>query len=701
MCTDRLAYVIFCLWVVTEFVLFWRFAQREIVWAYPNHHDQLHYLFRTYEMYTHFMAGRPDTWLTYLHDPPPQGILFPIQGFLLCLLFGASRLTCLAVNFIWFVSLQTCLLATMRWFTGKSWCGLVCVGLVLSQITAFYSAGGLFDYRIDFLAYCLYGMWILTVLRSRVFAETGWTLISALTASVLMLTRFVTMPYVVGATLLTLLGIALSSGRSLLSPAESEEARGRLRNGGLFLGTAGLLTLPFLYISRKAIWSYYGLLHLTGSEKYIRAAELNVYDLYGHLAFYPKSIVLDHLGRSFLILTMVLFCVAYVLRRLGLSAPQEADEAIPRAVPAFFFLATAIAAPLIVLNLDISKSQVVGGIVGVPVALAVALAIFAISSAGASGNRRAAPSQKLCVILASVSLIVGSWNQFSHLTRTGPFHNRRAEVAQLMQMYDTIGHYVETTGWRHKPTWSANMISDTIHYLSVSVCYFEKRNVLIPMQGLLARNVFAMERNEVLKELELTDILVLGDTSERFPLNEHYPIHETLTPLTDVLEQWAQRHLVLLTRTSSAVGRGYTVYVRPGAKVAGLKDDRCIPAHGVRLTADSRVVRQRPLWIAQVAPARAGVRAPQMEASLFRGNLPATPVPVQVRRNGDTWSVVLDFRECTVPGDGEVTVVIRPEPSDERVDRSVPAGSRAGCPYRWDSVRMERAVASNAIGDSL
>jgi hypothetical protein len=312
-----------------EFLFFCRFAEREIIWAYPNHHDQVGFLFGTYDLYTDFLNSGFGAWRRYLTTPPPQGILFPVQGFLLCLLFGATRLTCLGVNFLLFGALQGCLMYTLRCLTGNTWFGFVGVGLLLSQISPFFYAGGLFDYRIDFSAYCLYGIWTLMVLRSGVFSNTKWTIVAALVAAWLMLTRFIAVPYILGATLLTSLVIGMKYRRAGFDATERKEVLGRITRVGLFLTIVAVSTGPFIYLARHAIWKYYGLLHLTGHEKYIRAAELHITDLLGHLTYYPESIWSDHLGPRFIVLSLMLLCVAYAFRRAHRNDPASASSDHP------------------------------------------------------------------------------------------------------------------------------------------------------------------------------------------------------------------------------------------------------------------------------------------------------------------------------------------------------------------------------------
>jgi hypothetical protein len=688
---DRLAYVIFVALLSLEFLFFCRFAEREIIWAYPNHHDQLGFLFGTYDLYADFLNSGFGAWRRYLTNPTPQGILFPVQGFFLCLLFGATRLTCLGVNFILFGALQACLMYALRCLTGNIWFGFVGVGLLLSQISAFFFAGGLFDYRIDFSAYCLYGIWTLMVLRSGVFSDTKWTIVAALVAAWLVLTRFVAVPYILGATSLTSLVIGMKYRRAHFEGTERKEVLGRITRAGLFLTIVAASTTPFIYLARNAIWKYYGGHHLIGHEKYIRAAEQGITGLLGHLTFYPDSIWSDHLGPRFIVLSLGLLCVAFAFRRAHRKDPASASSDPPRPIQAFLFVVATIVTPLIVLTLNPTKSHVVGGIVGVPVALVVLLAISRIGLGTNPGTQNTFLSPRACAILATVSMAFGTWNYLSHLTGHGPFFDRRVEITHLMKIYDTIGRYVETAGWKGKPFFSVNLKTDAMNGPAISVAEFERRGVIIRLERLLGNSIFAGDRDAVFQQLRQTDILVLGDTSKRFGLSEHYPIHHSLTPLSGDIERWARSELVSLVSTPSVEGRGYTVYVRPAARVTGLTWDDCIPAEGVWLTADSRVIRQRPLWIMEGTIDEARAPAAALTADLYQENTLPVSVPVDMKQDGSSFTITLDFRKVVLLDEGEVSVILRPvsETSPGNGGTLGELQTRPIC--RWGHIRMESA----------
>jgi hypothetical protein len=690
---EWLAYTLFGVLLLLEFLFFRGYAEREVVWAYPNNHDQAAYLFHTYSLYADHLSNGIAAWIKYLKDPSSQGILFPVQGFLLCLLFGATRMACLGVNFLLFAALQAFLLYTVRWLTQDIWLGFIGVGLLLSQVSAFFWAGGLFDYRIDFAVYCLYGIWILVVLRSGVFSDTRWTVSAGLVAAWLMLMRFITVPYIIGATLLTALLISLAPLYTLSDVRKRHSVLRRIAGAGLSLAIAAAATAPFLYIARHAIWNYYGVRHLTGPEKYIRAAELQITDFIGHLSYYPNSILYDHLGPLFGALSLALLCIAYIFRRVRSNTPAagSGDHDRRSPIPLFLFVVTTIVTPLIVLMLDISKSQVVGGIVGAPIAFLALLAVLRIGGGTIPWTHRHATSHVAGVILAAVSISFGVWNYLSHLTGHGPFHNRRTEVEGLMKVYDSIGQYVETAAWKRKPLISFNMIGDTMSAPAISVVQFERGRSLIRMQTLLGHSIMAEDRDAVFKQLEQTDVLLLGDTSKRFGLNEHYPFNYTVTPLSGDIEQWAKQQLVSLVSVPSVEGRGYRLYVRPAMRVSGLTRDNSVPEEGFWLTGDSRVILQRPLCIVEGAldPVKKPVAA--VTADLYQKNTFPAPVPVDLEKDGDSFRITLDFRKVAVRDEGEVSVILRPVSQSNPENEFISGEQQTTCLRVPGHVRMEKA----------
>ena len=284
-----------------ELMLFLTVYHREISWCPPTNFDQAVYLDRSYllqESVAH--SGLQELLRPFVTGGHDNGIALPVEGALLGLFIGPARLARLFVGFIAFVLLQLCVyFSATRIWKNRSY-GLVALGLVLSQSTAWFWAGGLFDYRIDFLAYCLFGIWTCLVLRSGMFHDRKWAIASALVGVLLVLNRFFTIIYLSG--VLLGFGAALVVVWMFLGRGEPPELNLKKRYSNLAISSLILLagTIPLLLLNAKAIYGYYVYPHLISGEQYVRAREFGVTDLSTNLAFYPKSIVLDHLGLFFL-----------------------------------------------------------------------------------------------------------------------------------------------------------------------------------------------------------------------------------------------------------------------------------------------------------------------------------------------------------------------------------------------------------------
>ena len=164
-----------------EAIVFYAHIARDIAPFYPPRFDQLSYYLSTYDLLGAFHAKGSRAFVDELLQPGnPTGTTFVLQGALLSLIGGANRTTFLSVNLLYFLGLQFVLFAVVRSRIGRidfAWIG---IALLLSSATLIQAAGGIYDYRIDFSAMCLYGIWTCLVVWCGAFRHTGRSLIVAL-----------------------------------------------------------------------------------------------------------------------------------------------------------------------------------------------------------------------------------------------------------------------------------------------------------------------------------------------------------------------------------------------------------------------------------------------------------------------------------------------------------------------------------------
>ncbi|MGI0025725.1 MAG: hypothetical protein ACREA4_11365, partial [Nitrososphaera sp.] len=173
--------------------------------------------------------------------------------------------------------MQLALFYTIRSLTGSLVLGMIGLGLLLSQDVGFFWAGGLFDFRIDFVAYCLYGTWVCMVLRSDIFLDKKWTAIAGGVAVITVLTRFVTVAYIGAAGTFVLIYLLWKYFRQRSNTNATVQVKARLRGVGVFTVIVSIFVLPIFWMNREPIIAYYVVGHVTSNEKYIRANEAGVY----------------------------------------------------------------------------------------------------------------------------------------------------------------------------------------------------------------------------------------------------------------------------------------------------------------------------------------------------------------------------------------------------------------------------------------
>jgi hypothetical protein len=370
--------------IALEALLFYTFYAREVAPYPPQYYDQGDYLSQAYILQESIHAnGFRELWRELSGNNHASSLALPIEGALFGVILGGTRLPQLCVLFAAFCALQVFAFATARKTWGHRRYGYVLLGLILCQSTLWYWAGGLFDFRIDFVAYCIYGIWACAVIRSKFFLDRRWTIGCGLIGAFLVLHRFLSVIYIVGVSI----GFAVACATIWLLARRNLDKRYRMRqrlfNLGLSLGILIIVIGPIFLINWTAIYHKY----IYGQfiyEKDVRAREFGIVDLSGHLLYYPRSILWDHLGQSFLWASTIGFAGALLARlfsRLNGFVQPIADRGREAFLLEIIFLVGSIIGPVIMLTIDISKSPVIGSIVGIPTALLLVSFIVRIAPA--------------------------------------------------------------------------------------------------------------------------------------------------------------------------------------------------------------------------------------------------------------------------------------------------------------------------------
>jgi hypothetical protein len=182
---------------VLESIIFVAQVISDVAPYYPPHSDQVGYLFESYKFTQQMKHEGLGAALLQLIQPfQPQGFLLPLQGGLMGLFIGLPRLGALTVNLLYFLLLQAVVFITFKRISGDRLVAWTAIALVLLMSAPFYWAGGIFDFRLDFAALCLFGIWCCVVLRSDWYLGTYWSVIAGIVGAWLVCTRYFSILYV-------------------------------------------------------------------------------------------------------------------------------------------------------------------------------------------------------------------------------------------------------------------------------------------------------------------------------------------------------------------------------------------------------------------------------------------------------------------------------------------------------------------------
>ena len=350
-----------------EFLLFRTYALREIVEYYPVGYDQSTYLLRAYSLYEKILNNQINFSSAKAYFLATT-IISCFQSALFFLFVGASRFNALLLNFIYFVLFQLLTIQIIKKLTGNYIMPLLFLSLTLFIDTPLSGVGGMIDFRVDFMAFCLYGMLVSSIMRSLIFIDRKWSVISALLASFLVLMRTLTFTYIVAVSGMMIIYFLVHLFLAHKKNRNKLELKKQLKNSCIYLAIVLVCVSPFLWVDWYAICNYYWVGHVLSPEKNIRAIGYGTTNLVSFLTFYPYVIVVNHLRVVTIWLCAFLVCLSFFMRFSvssgnGALVSQNRDNLFRNGS---VFLILSILLPLTILTIDVSKSPIVGGITVAP-----------------------------------------------------------------------------------------------------------------------------------------------------------------------------------------------------------------------------------------------------------------------------------------------------------------------------------------------
>jgi len=678
---DLLAWLLVVVLLLAQWGVFRQFALREVVWSYPPNHDQLSYLDQSYAAYERILQD-PSKGLeeTAWFRPPPRyrapldsvvlprqewrsqsdwqrakatGMMLPVQASLLFCLAGPSRLAALSLNFLYFALLQVLLVATVKWLTGRWSLALLALGLLLLAKTPFppFWAGGLFDFRLDFIGFCLYGVFLCLVMQSRVFADRKGSLAAGAAAALLFTFRFITLIYLAGVLGCLAAYLGLRIWLCWRDPDARRPVADRLRNIVLASAIIATVALPILVPRLRAIRDYYVIGHVTGPEKQVRAAEQGVTDLRSALLFYPRSLYDNHLGRLLLRATKwVLLASAGMMAFRLVIAGRSGRPPFDVKAAGLFILAAGVV-PLVVLTSDTAKSQVVADVMVVPVLWVVLLGVMVM--AGAYRGVRPLPVVR-CGLIAISAFVLGRAvvAQVDQYARRSGMTRHRDDVNRVVEIDDRLAAAAMDLALGD-PRFAFDSMSDALHYKVFKILAYERHGILFHPDEVLANSIFERDPEDAMRRLRYADFVVLTQHPQPKPGTFELPFDRRMRELRPRLFDWCRGNDIELL--SEHLGPPFdcdaTVFVRPEVRVQA-DADGWIATRGAKVVGLAEVLRARPrieLW---------GPNSMQYLTNPphARARIRGSDLPAALTYEGDSYHLSLHLDPARLPVTGSVEI---------------------------------------------
>jgi hypothetical protein len=542
--------------------LFLHHVRRQVAPLYPVGFDQSVYLTMSYRIYEEVGASgwQHGLW-EGLKAPLPNGMLLHVQAAVVHSLLRPSRLAALLPNFAYFALFQCVLAATLLWLSGRWSVAILGVGLLLLAGSPHILCGGMLDFRIDFIAFCLFGIFTCVVVRSRIFASLPLSFLAGCVAAVLFMFRFITIVHL-AAILGTCFAILCLRMYWLRRDALARSMAGRQIIGVLAASlVVSAVAIPVLIWKFQPLWDYYVVNYVIGGDREIRAREYNVDKLVNALAFYPKSVLIDHAGRYFMVAALA---VLNVVLLAGLWYRRSMVRRLPFS---YGFFIISLLVPLAVLTAIVSKSPVVGNVLLPSLLWLMLLPIAQFSAAKPSGTVPTSLLFGLAAVLVACSIGLSA-HQYKSLNG---WTARAPEASEVARLYETLASHVSRDRGAKAPSISVDCIKDCLCPLAMTAGIYERDRIFLDFKPQLGFGIMAVTEADAYANVKESDFVVLSDNPP--PTTSFYPFDHCMEELRPKLRAFCDSNYTLLERVQ-LLDRKLLLYMRPGADASATTAQR-------------------------------------------------------------------------------------------------------------------------------
>jgi hypothetical protein len=543
-----------------QHVLFRNHALDEVAPFYPTSYDQASYLTDAYLLFEGIRQDGPAKLLGALFSPEAaQGKLFIVQANAVFLFLGPSRLNAILPNLFYFLALQASVFYLTRKASGRFALAFLALGLMLMLAYPFYLDGRIFDFRMDFQAFCLYGIFVSALVASRAFLNGRWTIAASVIGFLLVLLRHVALGYLGGVYISMLVFLSLLyfiSGDENKRKDAAKRIRRVVLSGLAILGS----TLPFLWASRAAIYEYYVVGHFLGKEKDVRSPGWDM----GMTAQYYLGSAREHFGPGALVALKVAlvaalaFLICAFVRKRGREASPP-----PLRLEIFLLLIVSTAVPYLTFITDMNKNPVVAGVLTTPAVLFCVLALArGLEGISVADGRVGRVAAGIVLVMALSAMELGLKNQLAgYGAKMAP--ERRAVLEAATRMSLDVGEYSRENSIS-SPKLAFDSSRDYFREESFTAINYEAGQGFLPFRALLGNTIFGVPADEAAERIRSSDVAIFSPEAT----GGGYPFDASIDASRPKLFSMLEREFLRLKEYKIG-GRTYYLFVKPGSGRSG------------------------------------------------------------------------------------------------------------------------------------
>lgn len=532
-------------WIINfilQFLLFHSYCEREIINYIPENMDQVGYIDVTYNIYDIFLRGDVLQSFSYaLQNGVNSGMM--LIGAINLLVFGFSRFTLLIPNFLGLFLCEIVGARILSRIAGSRWLGLIYYGVLMMTKAIFASVGGMFDYRWDFLTFCIYIIWLLFYIEYIYTGRKKAFYCSAAVGGVLLFVRLNTILY---------LGVILFIVFSVeILTAGIERRKELFVDWCKYIGVMLVMGGWYVLLNFKRFFDYYFSALFTSSSR--EAWKIHM-DLWDNIRFYPDLLKTALMGERQIITISIMSSIGLFFIIL------KKKHALKEKIRVVFFLSISWLVPYLILTIMDNKNSAASMVLIGPLLICPVLLIgnvFGERSGWKKGGH----------VVAIITTIIGA-GVFS-LSMMSEYPYRTKDDAQAyVQANKAISGYMEENDMD-----SAEIIFDRLlsNFFPNTIQVYSREEY--GERIMVSHAIPSMKKDYLMSEfdtielaygLENANFLVVNKME--YPTNSSYKTDLILRENRELLKEYAKKNMFLI-KTVSCEGNILEIYAKPSIGV--------------------------------------------------------------------------------------------------------------------------------------